>query len=106
MKRVVCTLACVLSCLYATAAHAQTAALTVVNAGPQGPIASLAEANEIRVVFSEPMVTLGRIPAPVRAPFFQHHTGGSRHVPLVGDDHPDLHAGREASAAICDHATT
>jgi len=43
--------------------------LTVVSAGPTGEVASLAEANEIRVVFSEPMVTLGRIPALVRAPF-------------------------------------
>jgi alpha-2-macroglobulin len=44
--------------------------LTVVSAGPTDEIANLAEANEIRVVFSEPMVTLGRIPDPVRAPFF------------------------------------
>src|SRR5687768_17092791 len=43
--------------------------LTVVSAGPTGEIASLAEANEIRIVFSEPMVTLGRIPAEVHAPF-------------------------------------
>jgi Bacterial Ig-like domain len=33
-------------------------------------VESLAEANEIRVVFSEPMVVLGRIPQPVQAPFF------------------------------------
>ena len=45
--------------------------LTVVSAGPSGEVASLAEANEVRVVFSEPMVTLGRIPSPVRAPFFR-----------------------------------
>ena len=45
-------------------------ALTVVSAGPTGEVASLAEANEVRLVFSEPMVTLGRIPSPVRAPFF------------------------------------
>ncbi len=45
-------------------------ALTVVTAGPTGEIASLAEAGEIRVVFSEPIVTLGRIPDPVTAPFF------------------------------------
>ena len=32
-------------------------------------MASLAEANEIRIVFSEPMVALGRIPAVVRPPF-------------------------------------
>ncbi|HXE79584.1 MAG TPA: MG2 domain-containing protein [Vicinamibacterales bacterium] len=46
-------------------------ALEVVSAGPNGEIGSLAEANEIRVVFSEPMVELGRIPTPVRAPFFR-----------------------------------
>ncbi|HEY7500306.1 MAG TPA: MG2 domain-containing protein, partial [Vicinamibacterales bacterium] len=40
-----------------------------VSAGPEGEVASLAEANEIRIVFSEPMVTLGKIPAVVRAPF-------------------------------------
>jgi uncharacterized protein YfaS (alpha-2-macroglobulin family) len=45
--------------------------LRVVSAGPSGELASLAEGNEIRVVFSEPMVTLGRIPQPVRAPFFR-----------------------------------
>ena len=43
--------------------------LTIVSAGPTGEVANLAEANEIRIVFSEPMVTLGRIPAEVRAPF-------------------------------------
>ena len=41
----------------------------MVSAGPTGEVASLAEANEIRVVFSEPMVALGRIPAVVRAPY-------------------------------------
>jgi hypothetical protein len=45
--------------------------LTVVSAGPNGEVASLAEANEVRIVFSEPMVTLGRIASPVRAPFFR-----------------------------------
>ena len=49
---------------------AQTApALTVINTGPQGEIANLNEANEIRVVFSEPMVALGRIPANPSVPF-------------------------------------
>jgi hypothetical protein len=43
--------------------------LTIVSSGPTGEIAALPEANEIRIVFSEPMVTLGRIPTPVRAPF-------------------------------------
>ena len=55
-------------------AAAQDAApqpLRVVSAGPEGEVASLAEANEVRIVFSEPMVTLGRIPARVSAPFFK-----------------------------------
>lgn len=45
--------------------------LRIVSAGPSGETATLAEANEIRVVFSEPMVVLGRIPQPVTAPFFR-----------------------------------
>ena len=45
--------------------------LRVVSSGPTGEIADIAQANEVRVVFSEPMVTLGRIPEPVTAPFFQ-----------------------------------
>ena len=43
--------------------------LSVVSAGPVGEVADLAQANEIRVIFSEPMVVLGRIPQPVTAPF-------------------------------------
>jgi alpha-2-macroglobulin len=45
-------------------------ALTIVSAKPTGEIANLAQANEIRIIFSEPMVALGRIPQPVLAPFF------------------------------------
>src|SRR5688572_7918446 len=45
--------------------------LRVTSAGPVGEVASRQEANEIRVVFSEPMVALGRIPEPVTAPFFR-----------------------------------
>ena len=44
--------------------------LSIVKAGPVGEVASLAEANEIRLVFSEPMVALGKIPNVVAAPFF------------------------------------
>jgi alpha-2-macroglobulin len=43
--------------------------LAVVSAGPTGEVASLAEVNEIRIVFSEPMVSLGRIPAVVQVPY-------------------------------------
>ncbi len=51
-------------------AAAQSTGLRVVSAGPTGEVADLAQANEVRVVFSEPMVTLGQIPEPVTAPFF------------------------------------
>jgi hypothetical protein len=55
--------------LVAATVAAQNPPLTVVNSGPQGPLDQLAQANEIRIVFSEPMVTLGRIPDRVTAPF-------------------------------------
>src|SRR5438876_7645996 len=44
--------------------------LSVVNAQPTGEVAQLAQAAEVRVRFSEPMVTLGRIPDEVTVPFF------------------------------------
>jgi hypothetical protein len=73
--RITRTVLFLLLCLPGTTVEARQArpqaALTIVNTGPQGEIAALEEANEIRVVFSEPMVTLGRIPAVVRAPFFK-----------------------------------
>ena len=65
----VCLLAFVPAPLAAQTAAGAGKSLTVVSAGPTGEVASLAEANEIRIVFSEPMVTLGRIPAVVRPPF-------------------------------------
>ena len=51
-------------------AQGERPALRVVSAAPGGELATLAEANEIRVVFSEPMVALGSVPARVTAPFF------------------------------------
>jgi alpha-2-macroglobulin len=44
--------------------------LTIVKAGPVGEIANLAEANEVRVVFSEPMVVVGKIPKELSIPWF------------------------------------
>ncbi|HEX2343746.1 MAG TPA: MG2 domain-containing protein [Vicinamibacterales bacterium] len=57
-------------CLLAagSAAFAQSS-VTVVSAGPTGEMAQLDQVNEIRIVFSEPMVELGKIPQPVRVPF-------------------------------------
>ena len=40
----------------------QTSALRVLEAAPNGVISELTDANEIRVIFSEPMVALGRVP--------------------------------------------
>jgi alpha-2-macroglobulin len=54
---------------WASAAPGQE--LRVTGGGPEGEIARLEEAREVRVVFSEPMVALGRIPAEVRPPFFR-----------------------------------
>src|SRR5438094_606162 len=59
----------VLMLLAAPALRTQSS-LAVTNAQPNGEIASLAEANEIRIRFSEPMVPLGRIPDQVTASFF------------------------------------
>jgi uncharacterized protein YfaS (alpha-2-macroglobulin family) len=65
MKRVVVAALVLLLAVSASAANG----LRIVSAGPVGEVANLAEANEIRVVFSEPMVVLGKIPNPVTAPF-------------------------------------
>ena len=62
-------LAGLLSAAGGTVLAQEDKALAIVSAGPDGEVGSLAEAGEIRVAFSEPMVELGRIPTPVRAPF-------------------------------------
>lgn len=54
----------------ALAAPAWAGELRVRSSGPEGELSSLEQANEVRVVFAEPMVALGRIPDPVTAPFF------------------------------------
>src|SRR4026209_2520290 len=74
MKRIVFALLLAVLCLGASPADARQLrtsdpGLTVVNTAPEGEVASLAEAKEIRVVFSEPMVNLGRIPSEVHPPF-------------------------------------
>ena len=45
------------------AVDSQQAQLTILNSGPTGEINQLQDANEIRVIFSEPMVPLGRVPS-------------------------------------------
>jgi alpha-2-macroglobulin len=44
--------------------------LRIVSAGPTGEVASIEEANEIRLVFSEPMVAMGRVPTSLRPEYF------------------------------------
>src|SRR5206468_11801733 len=44
--------------------------LTIIKAGPVGEVSTLAEANEVRIVFNEPMVAVGKIPKVVAAPWF------------------------------------
>ena len=65
------TLGCLVPASAFAQATTQTQQLRVVNAAPEGEVASLSEAAEIRVAFSEPMVTLGQIPTRVTAPFFR-----------------------------------
>src|SRR5436190_15594087 len=63
--------AAALICITAAAAPAQdNKKVTIVKAGPVGELATLAEANEIRVVFSAPMVAVGKIPKNLRIPWF------------------------------------
>lgn len=66
MRRSLLFFAFLLSAIAANAAE-----LRVTAAAPEGELADIAQANEIRVVFSEPMVVIGRIPEPVRPPFFR-----------------------------------
>src|SRR5437762_2020478 len=61
--------AIVLLCCASAAARAADK-LTILKAGPVGEVASLAEANEIRVVFSEPMIVVGKIPNDLVVPWF------------------------------------
>jgi hypothetical protein len=62
------TLVVCAACAFAATAQAPPA-LTVLRGGPTGELGELDQANEIRIVFSEPMVALGRIPPRVEAPF-------------------------------------
>jgi uncharacterized protein YfaS (alpha-2-macroglobulin family) len=53
----------VVACVSTVVLLAQSTELRVVTAGPAGEIQQLDQAREIRIVFSEPMVALGRIPS-------------------------------------------
>lgn len=63
-------LVCAVAVSPAWAQQTAPASLSVVSAQPTGEISNLAQAAEIRVRFSEPMVPIGRMPDQVAAPFF------------------------------------
>ena len=65
----VAILALILASLVAGPA-AQAPRLSVLNASPNGEVEALADANEIRVTFSEPMIALGAPSAPSSVPWF------------------------------------
>ena len=76
MRRISVGVLLTLLCVHASLADARqlresNPGLTVVSTAPEGEVASLAETNEIRVVFSESMVSLGRIPTDVHPAFFK-----------------------------------
>lgn len=71
MTKLRCCVLFAVSLLFPWGAPAEQTALSVVRASPQGEVSRIEEAQEIRVLFSEPMVSLGRIPDPVRVPFFR-----------------------------------
>ena len=49
---------------------AQVPRLSVLNASPNGEVAAIADANELRITFSEPMIALGAPPAPASVSWF------------------------------------
>lgn len=61
--------AVILLLVAATSLHAAES-LRIVKAGPVGEVAQLAEANEVRIVFSEPMVAIAKIPKNLTVPWF------------------------------------
>ncbi len=73
MRRRSLALAAILSFGAAVLLARQTTPLSVVQAGPAGVVQQLQDTNEIRILFSEPMVTLGRVPSTV-APDWVHVT--------------------------------
>ncbi len=70
LTRIALVASCLLSFVAVSRSEAQTR-LSVVSVRPAGETSDLGESREITVVFSEPMVALGRIPNPVTAPFFK-----------------------------------
>ena len=60
-RRLLIAIAAVLS-LTVRPGAGQSPSLTIASAGPSGELGQLADADQIRIVFSEPMVALGTVP--------------------------------------------
>jgi uncharacterized protein YfaS (alpha-2-macroglobulin family) len=58
-----------LSLSFSLAGSAQNTPLTILDASPQGEVGQRSDANEIRIIFSEPMIALGRAPANPQIPW-------------------------------------
>ena len=71
---------------------AQAPSLRIVSAGPTGDLARLADAEQVRIVFSEPMIASGTIPRKYRAALDPNHASGGWHFLLVRDKDPHLFA--------------
>ena len=63
------TAICLMAAVALQATPEQTQGLRVLSASPTGVIEQASDANEIRVIFSEPMVPIGRVPANPAVPW-------------------------------------
>ena len=84
----------------ASLAAADQPRLTILKAGPTGEVASLAEVDEIRVVFSEPMVVVGRIPKTLEIPLVSRRSATEGNVPLVRNDDADFHTRSRSPSSV------
>ncbi|HTI37655.1 MAG TPA: MG2 domain-containing protein [Vicinamibacterales bacterium] len=69
-RRLVCACSVLLLTFSLRAYPQPVPPLRIVSAGPRGEVAKAAEANEIRVVFSEPMIAMAAVPAALHPAFF------------------------------------
>ena len=71
LTRIALVASCLFSLVVSKSVRSPNKALRGHRLRPAGETSDLGESREVTVVFSEPMVALGRIPNPVTAPFFK-----------------------------------
>ena len=84
---------------------AQAPALRIVSASPTGDSEQLADAGQIRIIFSEPMVALGTPNGDGGAAMAPTHAGGDRELLLVGHKDAHLFSRTVGAAAVRDTFT-